>query len=86
MHVQIYFYLYIEVNNCTTSKVSNISYVECKTKGWWNRPKHTPLFLWWICDYKSANMLPLKRLVKTYYLLLDFLKACQSVLIRKVKF
>ena len=28
----------------------------------------------------------LQILVKTYYLLLDFLKACQSVLIRKKRF
>ena len=38
------------------------------------------------CPDFASLPCPLKRLVKIYYLLLDFLKACQSVLIRKVKF
>ena len=32
MHVQIYFYLYIEVNNCTTSKVSKFHMWNVKQK------------------------------------------------------
>ena len=30
--------------------------MECKTKGWWNGPKHISLLLWLICGYKSANL------------------------------
>ena len=42
---ETYLQLYIEVNNYTTSKASNILYVEYKIKRWWNEPKHTPLLL-----------------------------------------
>ena len=36
----------------------------------------------WFC----ILTMPIKRLVKIYFLLLDFLKACQNVLIRKIRF
>ena len=65
-------------------------------------PKYTPLLLWWLlCDYKSANknwkmrwcdFATLKmshcfqRFVKNYYLVLDFFKPLQNVLIRNIRF
>lgn len=66
-----------------------------------NRPKHIPLFLWWLCDYELPNLNnktcccdfaslkmsnSFQRLVKNYNLLLHFLKAWQSLLIRNIKF
>ena len=66
-----------------------------------NRSKHTPLFLWWLCDYELLNLNNktcccdfaslklshyIQRLVKNYNLLLYFLKAWQSLLIRNIKF
>ena len=60
--------------------------MEYEAKGWWNGPKHTPLLLWWICDpavILHPYHVTLQMFAKIYYLLLDFLKACQSILIKK---
>ena len=76
-------------------------FVECKTKRWLNGPKHTPLLLWWLYDYGSANLnkqnrltwfcIPtilhcFQKLAKTNFLLMDFLKTCQSILHRHATF
>ena len=58
----------LKLITATLQKLAIFHTWKCKTKGWWNGPKHTSLLLWWIYDYKSANLNK-----KIFYLLLDFL-------------
>ena len=58
----------LKLITATLQKLAIFHTWKCKTKGWWNGPKHTSLSLWWIYDYKSANLNK-----KIFYLSLDFL-------------
>ena len=58
----------LKLITATLQKLAIFHTWKCKTKGWWNGPKHTSLLLWWIYDYKSANLNK-----KIFYLSLDFL-------------
>ena len=58
----------LKLITATLQKLAIFHTWKCKTKGWWNGPKHTSLLLWWIYDYKSANLNK-----KNFYLSLDFL-------------
>ena len=58
----------LKLITATLQKLAIFHTWKCKTTGWWNGPKHTSLLLWWIYDYKSANLNK-----KIFYLSLDFL-------------